>query len=206
MRKLIVILSVCSLLGLINCTSIDVALSKNVDYKNKMDKIAVFPFDVSGADWGNQFADSITHHFFKTGRIEIIERESIEKVFKEQGLSMSGVVDQKKAVQIGKLLGADVIITGRGSALRGGDNLIDTFSLKAINVETGALIITVRKEPGTAWDWRYRMKVCCSGYMIWDTKDALKQSSEYDDISKQIVKKILEAFDELEKEKASIKK
>ncbi len=196
-------------LSVLGCSTIDIALSTKIDIKKKMNKIAVFPFDVKGSNWGDEFSDCISHHFFKSGKIEVVEREAIERIIKEQNLSMSGLVDDAGAVKIGKLLGADVIIIGRGSALRvetkGREepNLIDTFSIKGINVENGDLLFTVRKEPGAAWDWRYRMKYCCSGTLIWGGRDVLVQSSRYDDISKQVVRKVFEALDKLEKEKSA---
>lgn len=196
-------------LGALGCSTIDIALSTKADIKQKMNKVAVFPFDIKGSSWGDEFSDCISHHFFKSGRIEVIEREAIERILKEQNLSMSGLVDDGGAVKIGKLLGADVIIIGRGSALRipskSGEepNLVDTFSIKGIRVENGDLLFTVRKEPGIAWDWRYRMKYCCSGTLIWGRRDVLVQSSRYDDISRQVVKKVFEALDALEKEKSA---
>lgn len=208
MKQLAHFISIAICLELLNCTTIDIAVSKKIDINEKMNKVAVFPFDIKDAEWGDQFSDSITHYLFKSGKVEVAEREAIEKIFKEQGLLMSGAIDQKAAAQIGKLLGVDVIIMGRGSALRvkkegtATNNLIDTFSLKAVSVETASLLFTVRKEPGRAWDWRYRMKFCCGGMVIWNRDDILIQSSEYDDISRQIVAKILESKAELEKEKA----
>lgn len=195
-------------LSVLGCSTIDVALSPKIDIKKKMNKIAVFAFDVKGANWGDEFSDCISHHFFKSRRVEVVEREAIERIIKEQNLTISGLVDDAGAVKIGKLLGADVIIIGRGSALRvpskSGEepNLIDTFSIKGIGVENGDLLFTVRKEPGAAWDWRYRMKYCCSGTLIWGGRDVLIQSSRYDDISKQVVRRMLETLDALEKEKS----
>lgn len=193
---------------ILNCSTIDIAVSKKVDLNEKIKKVAVFPFDIKDADWGDEFSDSITHYFFKTGKVEVAEREAIEKIFKEHGLSMSGAIDQKQAAKVGKLLGVDIIIMGRGSALRiaskkgvAYNNLIDTFSLKAICVETGALLITVRKEPGSAWNAGYRLKFCCSGSLIWNTDDILVESSEYDDLASQVVDRILESIQDLEKQK-----
>lgn len=196
--------------ALSNCSTIDIAVSKKVDLTEKISKVAVFPFDIKDAEWGDEFADSITHYFFKTGKIDVAEREAIEKILKEQGLSMSGAIDQKKAAQIGKLLGVDIIIMGRGSALRFSNrrgkpynNLIDTFSLKAVSVETGELLITVRKEPGRAWNAGYRMKYCFSGSLIWSRDDILVESSEYDDIACQVVDKIMESIKKLEMQKSA---
>ncbi|MFW5860920.1 MAG: CsgG/HfaB family protein [Spirochaetota bacterium] len=179
-----------------SCTSIDVATHKEMKLHTKMKKVAVFPFDVKGATWGDEFADAISHQFFKQTTIEVVEREAIERILKEQQLSMTGLINDKQAVKIGKMLGADVIILGRGHALRHYEkgrqipNLIDTFTLKAIAVETGSLLCTVRKEPGKAWTWEYRAKYCCSLTLIWDSVDILVQSSRYDEIARQVVKRI----------------
>lgn len=189
------------------CSTIDVALTKKIDVSNKLKKVAVFPFDVKGAGWGDEFSDAISHCFFKTGRVEVVEREALERILKEQNLSMTGLIDDKSAVKIGKLLGADVILVGRGSSLRAFQknrevpNLIDTFTLKALSVETSDILFIVRKEPGTAWTGRYYAKYCCSLSLIWDRNDILIESSRYDDISRQIVHKVLAAIDEIEKKK-----
>ncbi|RPI95687.1 MAG: hypothetical protein EHM32_05165 [Spirochaetales bacterium] len=105
-------------IGSTACSTIDIAITNKVDVNKKLNKVAVFPFDVKGAGWGDEFSDSISHCFFKTGRVEVVEREALERILKEQNLSMTGLIDDKSAVKVGKLLGADVILVGRGSALR----------------------------------------------------------------------------------------
>lgn len=188
----------------LHCSTIDVAVSKKENLKSKIKKIAIFPFDINDAKWGDEFSDSIAHHFFKNGKIDIVERDALEKIIKEQNLSMSGLIDQSKALKIGKLIGADLILTGRGSALKLKDsegntipNLIDTFSLKAINVETGSVILTVRKESGREWDHGYRAKWIFFGW-IWDRRDILIQSSNYDEIAEKIVDDILDEIKDIE--------
>lgn len=189
----------------VSCTTIDMSLSKKIDISKKLKKVAVLPFEIKGVKWGDEFADAITHNFFKSGEIEVVERESIEKILKEQKLSMTGIIDPNRAARLGKLIGADVILLGNGKALRrdkknkdvSDKNLIDTFTLKAINVETGSLLLIVRKEPGIAWNTEYRLKWCLSGSCIWDRNDILHESSTYDDISRQIVKKILTAIKQI---------
>ncbi len=199
--------TVCCLMLIVlvsGCTTIDVAMNKKVDVTKKLDKIVVFPFEIKDARWGDEFSDAITHHLFKTGRVDVVERQELEKIVREQKLSMTGLLDSDKSVQVGKLLGADVIVIGRGTALNLGlpdhrnKNLIDTFMLKVVSVETGSLLITVRKEPGTAWTWWYRMKFCCSLTLLYNSNDALIQSSCYDEISRQIARRIVEAIMEIE--------
>ncbi|HSV96637.1 MAG TPA: CsgG/HfaB family protein [Spirochaetota bacterium] len=148
-------------IGLSACSTIDIAITKKVDVSKKLNKVAVFPFDVKGAAWGDEFSDAISHYFFKTGRVEVVEREALERILNEQNLSMTGFIDDKSAVKIGKLLVADVILVGR-----------------------------------------YYAKYCCSLSLIWDRNDILIGSSRYDDISRQIVKKVLSTLDEIEKKKS----
>ena len=175
--------------------------------KIKLNKIVVFPFEIKSAHCGDEFSDSITHYLFKTGRVDVVERQELEKILKEQRLSMTGLLDSDKSARVGKLLGADVMVLGRGTALdigqrdQEGKNLVDTFMLKVVSVETGSLLITVRKEPGTAWTWWFRMKFCCSLSLLYDRKDALCQSSRYDEIARQIASRIVEALDEIERKK-----
>ncbi len=190
-------------------STLDVVISKKVDISKKLKKIAVFPFDIKGVKWGDEFAECIGHQFFKSGKVEIVEREAIEKVFKEQKLSMSGILDPRKVIKLGKLFGADVIIIGKGNALRrdkeGNDvrdkNIVDTFSLKALSVETGSTLITVRKEPGVVWTTGAKVKVCASAGCIWDSNDILRENSKYDEIAKNIVHQILAAMQKIEASK-----
>lgn len=193
-------------LNLISCSTIDVAIAPRANIKNKMKKIAVIPFDIKGAGWGDEFADSITHNFFKSGRFEVVERDAIKKVLKEKKLAMSGLADSSKAVEIGRLLGADVIVFGRGSALRFRKkrysplvpNLIDTFSLRVVSIENAKILMTIRKSPGRAWTAGYRFSYCIGGLGIfYDKKDVLVSSSKYDSISEQIVDRIIEAVDKI---------
>ncbi len=48
----------------------------------------------------------------KTGQFRVIERQELESILKEQGLSLSGAVDDKTAVEAGKLLGCQLVVLG----------------------------------------------------------------------------------------------
>jgi len=47
------------------------------------------------------------------GKVRLIERENIEKIIGEQKFSNSGMVDEKTAVEMGKILGVRYMITGK---------------------------------------------------------------------------------------------
>lgn len=206
MKKIAFLISTVVIIKILlpGCSTIDIAVLKNENLKSRIKKIVVFPFQIDGATWGDELSDALCHHFFKKGQIEVVERNALKKILKEQSLSMSGMIDQSRAIRIGKMVGADLIILGRGSALKIKNskgkpvrNLIDTFSLKAINVETGTMLITVRKEPGRDWDAEYRAKWLLTFGLIWDRDDILIESSNYDEIAEKIVDRILDAIEDM---------
>jgi hypothetical protein len=49
---------------------------------------------------------------YKTGYFDILEREKMELILKEQGLNVSGCIDTSCAVEIGKLLSVDFVVVG----------------------------------------------------------------------------------------------
>lgn len=51
----------------------------------------------------------------KTDFYQIMEREQLEKILREQRLSLSGAIDESSAAEVGRLLGLDVIIMGNVS-------------------------------------------------------------------------------------------
>ena len=74
-------------------------------------KIAIGEFTGPG-DSGEQAAYRLSEILLESGRYTVLEREKIKSILKEQGLSLSGIVDQSSAAQIGKLLGVDALIFG----------------------------------------------------------------------------------------------
>ncbi len=59
---------------------------------------------------GKTFIKGVTTDFY-----EVIERDQLEKIMKEQQLSLSGAIDENSAAEVGKLLGLDVLIIGNAS-------------------------------------------------------------------------------------------
>lgn len=97
----------------------------------------------------------------KTDFYTVIERDQLEKVLKEQRLSLSGAIDESSAAEVGRLLGLDVIIMGnvtyssvdeKGSSLLGlasssGSNCLTrkvnaSGTMKMVSVETAQVVGT----------------------------------------------------------------
>ena len=107
-------------------------------------KLAIFQIKNVGYRNDDKINDLLTVEFLRHG-YDLVERTKIEKLIEEQKFNLSGFVDEKKAVAIGKLAGADTIVIGNGDMV--GDRSSDKLKhlvVKLIDVETGSVIIAVQ--------------------------------------------------------------
>ncbi len=102
-------------------------------------KIAVIEFsDIDGriSNLGKFLAEELTTRLFSTGRLNVIERQLINNVLKEQKLGMTGVLDEKSTKKVGAILGVDFLVTGTIADL-GTDMKINA---RTIATDTGAVL------------------------------------------------------------------
>ncbi len=96
--------------------------------------------------------DAATLSLLKTQRIDVVDRQKIEEILKEQEFSQSGLVDPDKAVELGKLLGAKTVLFMDFIRF---ESDIDAFqvrlTVKLIDVET-ARILYVASALGAGWN------------------------------------------------------
>src|SRR5574341_571503 len=107
----------------------------------KKTKIAVLDFQLHGdryetADMGKIVAEWLITALVKEGRFDVIERRMLSKVLDEQKIGASGVVDARSASQLGKVLGAKVVITGSVLQFQ---NIVEV-NARIIEVESGSII------------------------------------------------------------------
>ncbi len=142
---------------------------------SKYEKIAIFDFDNDNsksrsASLGKQLAgalqEALTAEYFgavkdkiymekvPTNIFTLVERNEIDRIIKELGFTVSGMVNEDDNIaKVGKLAGANVIITGRAgyntetkvSYTDDGDKKVERIvtisaSMKVLDVETGELI------------------------------------------------------------------
>jgi TolB-like protein len=77
--------------------------------------LAVLPFSERGAevaDQGQQVTDLMFANLATNPDLFLVDREDLDTVLKEQELSLSGVVKTEEAVQVGRLTGAKILVTG----------------------------------------------------------------------------------------------
>ncbi|MEW6753265.1 MAG: CsgG/HfaB family protein [Candidatus Latescibacterota bacterium] len=77
--------------------------------------VAVLPFD---GDPGGRIANAFGAALQQTGSFQMVERAQAERLLQEHQLSVSGLVDEASAAEIGTLLGVQGLIYGSVTAFR----------------------------------------------------------------------------------------
>lgn len=103
--------------------------------------LSILPLQHNGSDKtldsrGVALADMISARLAPNPHFKLVERQRIDALFKELDLGDVGPVDQKTAVRIGGMLGANVIALGSFSVIRGRP----VVTLRLVNVESGEIV------------------------------------------------------------------
>ena len=111
--------------------------TKNINAK----RLAIIYFDNSGGDPAldklkKGLADMMITDLSNINMLNIVERDKLESILKEQKLNNSKAFDPNTASKIGKLLGAQIILTGGYFEMMGSLRIDARF----IDVETGKII------------------------------------------------------------------
>ena len=131
----------------------EVAVKKICDGLDKSQKpvVAVLPFKISadGAERavGTGLPDMLADAAFNTGCFRVVDRARLTDVLKEQGLGLEGSVEESSAPQVGKLIGAKVLVFGNVTIFKegvsgGGGALGSVFGKKGGGL--GAIIGSVK--------------------------------------------------------------
>ena len=112
--------------------------------------VAILDYDTGtheNRDLGQQIADLLTVRLSVEEEFELVERAKLDKILQEQKLKLTGLADQEKAVEVGKLVGAQIMIIGKTFTMD--KHLI--FVTKVVGVETGRVKGSISKvEPTKA--------------------------------------------------------
>jgi curli biogenesis system outer membrane secretion channel CsgG len=129
-----------------------------VDRSSTRPTLAVLPFGATDrvkATTDFRIGDVLTTTLFKTGRFDLVERDRLDEILKEQRFGRSGLVDESTAARIGKLSGAAAVVFGVLSSAtqqqydRFSYDLIRTevrVDARAVDTATGRLIFTESAE------------------------------------------------------------
>lgn len=107
----------------------------NHAYSAVKQTIAVLDFESIGSEehLGKAVSEIIRTELIETNRYRVVERAQINKTISEQTFQKSRLIDDKSAVELGKLLGADLIVIG--SVVKIGTSY--TINSRMIDTKTG---------------------------------------------------------------------
>jgi TolB-like protein len=107
--------------------------------------LAVIPFEnitrKPDLDWLSMgISETINNDLMAVEGLVLVERLQLRKVIEEQSLHLTGIIDEKTVVKIGKLMGASILVVG------GFQKMNDQIRLTArfVDVETGGILQTAK--------------------------------------------------------------
>jgi curli biogenesis system outer membrane secretion channel CsgG len=83
--------------------------------KERKSRIAVVPFRELGGQstvLGTYLAEKLVTDLVNSGNLDLVERSTLDKIMGELKLNESGAIDPATAKRVGKLVGAEAIVTG----------------------------------------------------------------------------------------------
>lgn len=121
-------------------------------------RIAIIPFEnKSGKDGHGAIADAIVDETVSNVMgdssaiefLEIVSRDQLEQVMREQRLGLTGIIDVKTATKLGNILGVNEIVTGKITKIVASparDIQRNIPQKKRICVESGAKLFSCKRE------------------------------------------------------------
>src|SRR3954470_15613305 len=77
-----------------------------LEFKNKADNQWWYHGGAQAAQ------DVFVTELFKSGKFRVVDREQLDAMMQEKGLTQSGDIDPKTAIKLGKILGVNYLLTG----------------------------------------------------------------------------------------------
>ncbi|OHD65481.1 MAG: hypothetical protein A2176_13180 [Spirochaetes bacterium RBG_13_51_14] len=139
-------------------------------------------------------ADMLISEIAGRGVVDVVERANLKKILDEQELSLTGLVDDKKAVELGKLLSANKLIYG--SFIVQGNTII--INGKLTETESGKITATfsIRGPSEGILALQNDLTLKVQKALGMEVREALKKAPEH---SLQAVKKYYQGLDLLDK-------
>ena len=125
--------------------SIEPVMTASNKFLDKPRRVAILNFDNTTGktseygDLGGALRDMLNSDLAEVKNLNMVDRQALEKVLGEQKLNNTKSFDPATATKLGKLMGAEVVITGTYFELFGSLRV----DAKFLNVETGQIIFSV---------------------------------------------------------------
>lgn len=105
---------------------------------DKDQQLAVLPFmkKEGESDLGLAIAEILIANIMQNNDITLVDRQNLKSIIDEQTLALSGMIDENKMIEVGKMASADFILTGKIIPSMG--NYL--VSAQITNAETGEIV------------------------------------------------------------------
>jgi len=107
----------------------------------KGSKIALLNIESSDKKTSEQVIDELEYIFVSSKNFTMVNRRTLDAIMVEQNFQLSGNVADNEAVSIGKMTGANIVITGAVS----GTGSSRRLTLRALDVQTGQIVSMARE-------------------------------------------------------------
>jgi TolB-like protein len=104
--------------------------------------VAVLSVSSYNYDIATFVIDELEYRLVAARQFKVVDRKTLDTIRSEQNFQMSGEVDDDSAVSIGKLLGANIVITGAIT----GSGATQRLTLKALDVKTAQIVTMAREQ------------------------------------------------------------
>lgn len=118
-----------------------------VPARNKL-TVAVLTFDANDPGnpaMGSDLSEMVTAVLSGDGNFQLVDRTALQRTLAENELNLTGLVNPDQAIQVGKLVGAKLLVTGRAFRL-GKNNFITS---KLVSTETSRVESVMVKGAGS---------------------------------------------------------
>jgi len=105
-------------------------------------KIAVLNFNSKSDKFSSYVIDELTAYLVDSGALKVIDRKEIDLIRREQNFQYSGDVDDASMVDLGRMLGAQSIVSGSLTEI---DNTY-RIVIRVLNVQTAAVEVQYRTD------------------------------------------------------------
>lgn len=154
-----ILLTLASVLLLGGCAANVIMRNGGTDVARPM-RVAVLPFKPApgNAGSGELAYEAFSTYLLNVKNYSIVDRGALDQLVKEQKLSSTGIFDQEKAVEIGKLLGAEGVVVGAVTEYVQRNTLMFppakvTITARLINTRTGEVEWTASRTKGGVTRW-----------------------------------------------------
>jgi len=107
----------------------------------KGSKIALLNIESSDKKTSEQVIDELEYIFISSKNFTMVNRRTLDAIIAEQNFQVSGKVADNEAVSIGKMTGANIVITGAVSD----SGSFRRLTLRALDVQTGQIVSMARE-------------------------------------------------------------